>query len=71
MSGLRLLVIVAPLRLTVWILAVAAAAIIVLIAIGVSRHLESFEPITDASTSVPHSGDCSRGSSKVGEGGFR
>jgi len=41
MSALRLLVIVAPLRLTVWILAVAAAAIIILIAIGVSRHLES------------------------------
>jgi HEAT repeat protein len=41
MSCVRLLVIVAPLRLTVWILAVAAAAIVVLIAIGVSRHLEA------------------------------
>jgi len=36
-----LLVIVAPLRLTVWILAVAAAAIVVLIGIGMSRHLEA------------------------------
>jgi hypothetical protein len=41
MSGVRVLVIVAPLRLTVWILAVAAAAIVVLIAIGISRHLET------------------------------
>jgi HEAT repeat protein len=43
MSGVRLLVIVAPLRLTVWILAVAAAAIVVLMAIGISRHLETVE----------------------------
>ena len=41
MSDVRLLVVVAPLRLTVWILAVAAAAIVVLIAIGISRHLET------------------------------
>jgi HEAT repeat protein len=41
MSGVRLLVIVAPLRLTVWILAVAAAAILVLVAIGMLRHLET------------------------------
>jgi hypothetical protein len=41
MSGVRMLVVVAPLRLTVWILAVAAAAIVVLIAIGMSRHLET------------------------------
>jgi HEAT repeat protein len=41
MSGVRVLVIVAPLRLTVWILAVAAAAIVVLMAIGISRHLET------------------------------
>ena len=41
MSGVRVLVVVAPLRLTVWILAVAAAAIVVLVAIGVARHLES------------------------------
>jgi HEAT repeats len=42
MSGAReLLVIVAPLRLTLWVLAVATAVIVVLIAIGVSRHLES------------------------------
>jgi HEAT repeat protein len=41
MSGVRLLVIVAPLRLTVWILAVAAAVIVVLVAIGMSRHLET------------------------------
>jgi len=45
MSGLPVLVVVAPLRLTVWILAVAAAAIVVLIAIGVSRHLESVEAL--------------------------
>ena len=38
---MRVLVIVAPLRLTVWILAVAAAAIVVLMAIGISRHLET------------------------------
>jgi hypothetical protein len=36
-----LLVIVAPLRLTMWVLAVATAVMLVLIAIGVSRHLES------------------------------
>jgi HEAT repeat protein len=36
-----LLVIVAPLRLTLWVLAEATAVIVVLIAIGVSRHLES------------------------------
>jgi HEAT repeat protein len=45
MSGLPVLVVVAPLRLTVWILAVAAAAIVVLIAIGVARHLESVEAL--------------------------
>jgi HEAT repeat protein len=36
-----LLVIIGPLRLTLWILAGAAAVILVIIAIGVSRHLES------------------------------
>ena len=37
----ELLVIVAPLRLTLWVLAIATAVILVLIAIGVSRHFES------------------------------
>jgi HEAT repeat protein len=37
----ELLVIVAPLRLTLWVLAIATAVILVLIAIGVSRHVES------------------------------
>ena len=41
MSAAQMLVIVAPLRLTVWVLAIGTAVIIVLIAIGVSRHLES------------------------------
>lgn len=36
-----LLVIVGPLRFTLWILTGAAAVIVILIAIGVSRHLES------------------------------
>jgi hypothetical protein len=41
MSGVRLLlVVVAPLRLTFWVLAVGTALIVVLIAIGVARHLE-------------------------------
>jgi len=43
MAGVPVLVLVAPLRLTVWILAVAAAAIVVLMAIGISRHLETVE----------------------------
>ncbi|MBV9941539.1 MAG: HEAT repeat domain-containing protein [Solirubrobacterales bacterium] len=38
-SGPRLLVIVAPLRLTLWVLAIGTAVIVVLVAIGVSRHL--------------------------------
>lgn len=37
----HLAVVVAPLRLTLWVLAVATLAIVVLIAIGVSRHFES------------------------------
>ena len=37
----ELLVIVAPLRLTLWVLAIATAVILVLIAIGVSRHYEA------------------------------
>ena len=37
----ELLVIVAPLRLTLWVLAIATAVILVLIALGVSRHFES------------------------------
>lgn len=41
MSAAQMLVIVAPLRLTVRVLAIGTAVIIVLIAIGVSRHLES------------------------------
>lgn len=36
-----LLVIVAPLRLTLWVLAVGTAVVLVLVSIGVSRHLES------------------------------
>ncbi len=36
-----LLVIIGPLRFTLWVLAGAAAVILVLIGIGVSRHLES------------------------------
>jgi HEAT repeat protein len=41
MSGVRLLLVaVAPLRLTFWVLAVGTALIVVLIAIGVARHLE-------------------------------
>lgn len=40
MSAARvLLVIVGPLRMTLWVLAIATAVILVLIAIGVSRHL--------------------------------
>jgi HEAT repeat protein len=42
MSGARvLLVIVGPLGFTLWVLIVTAAMILILIAIGVSRHLES------------------------------
>src|SRR5262249_47142608 len=40
MSGARVLGTVAPLRLTIWVLAVSAAVIVVLIAIGVARHVE-------------------------------
>jgi HEAT repeat protein len=40
-APLMLSVVVAPLRLTVWVLAVATAVIVVLIAIGFARHLES------------------------------
>jgi HEAT repeat protein len=38
-SGVRLLVIVAPLRLTVWVVAVGTAIILVLMAVGVSEHV--------------------------------
>ena len=42
MCDLRvLLVIVAPLRLTLWVLAISTAVILVLIAIGIGRHLEA------------------------------
>ena len=42
MCGVRvLLVIVGPLRMTLWVLAIATAVILVLTAIGVSRHLET------------------------------
>jgi len=41
MSVLRVLVVVAPLRLTVWVLAVATVVILVLIAFGISRHAET------------------------------
>ncbi|MBV8950260.1 MAG: neutral zinc metallopeptidase, partial [Actinobacteria bacterium] len=37
---MRVLVVVAPLRLTLWVLAVATAAIVVLVAIGIARHFE-------------------------------
>jgi HEAT repeat protein len=40
MFGARLLLIVAPLRLTFWVLAVGTAVIAVLIGIGVARHLQ-------------------------------
>ena len=40
-GALVLLVVVAPLRFTLWVLVVVTAGILVLIAIGVSRHLES------------------------------
>jgi hypothetical protein len=39
-SGVRVLVIVAPLRLTLWVLATATTVIVVLVGIGVARHLE-------------------------------
>jgi HEAT repeat protein len=39
MSGVRMLAVVAPLPLTLWVLAVASAVIVVLIAIGTAHHL--------------------------------
>lgn len=41
MTGAWVLLVVAPLRLTLWVLAVGTALIVFLIAIGVARHLES------------------------------
>jgi HEAT repeat protein len=41
MSGVPVLVVIAPLRLTLWVLAIATAVIVVLVAIGVARHFES------------------------------
>jgi HEAT repeat protein len=40
MYGARLLLVIAPLRLTFWVLAVGTAVIVLLIGIGVARHLE-------------------------------
>ena len=40
MPGVRVLGAIAPLGLTLWVLAVATAVIVVLVAIGVARHLE-------------------------------
>lgn len=39
-SGLRFLVVIAPLRLTFWVLAIGTVLILVLVAIGVWAHLE-------------------------------
>jgi HEAT repeat protein len=41
MSGVRVFLSVAPLRLTLWVVAIGTAVILVLIAIGVARHLET------------------------------
>src|SRR5262249_15484311 len=43
MCGARELLVVAPLRLTLWVLAVAGAVIVGIIAIGVTRHFRSVE----------------------------
>jgi HEAT repeat protein len=40
MSGAPLLAVVAPLRVTLWVLAVGTAVIVVVVALGVGRHLE-------------------------------
>ena len=40
MSGARLLVIIAPLRLALWVLGVGMAVVLLLMAIGVRQHLE-------------------------------
>src|SRR5262245_30516908 len=39
-SAVQLVLVAAPLRLTVWVVAVAAVVILVVIAIGVARHVE-------------------------------
>jgi hypothetical protein len=41
MSVARMVLVVAPLRLTVWVLVAGAVVVVALIAIGVTRHLES------------------------------